>query len=373
MKVAHCATPSSRICVKPMLFDGSVDDRKESIYQYVICFCSIISIISLLILCSIVPSMYNYVNNVSEFGRKDFSNCEAASMDIQKEMSQIQERFKVENRTKRHSNYGGYNPTMLAANAPVFQECPACCIPGDRGPTGDSGLPGMPGNPGPDGAPGRPGTTPNASCIPERIFEPPPCLPCPQGPRGVSGHPGFPGDPGDPGIPGAPGPDGDLGKKGEDGPPGEPGEPGPVGPQGDQGLTPESRLTPGPPGDPGEPGPWGPPGHPGSPGENGMPGMQGEKGYPGPPGRSGPLGPPGTPGPQGEPGPIGTPGTCVCQDTEVVVADQAGQNPAPRPYTPSPSPSPAYGNEDAPAIGRHSQGGYDASVPGEQESRGYYN
>lgn len=57
----------------------------------------------------------------------------------------------------------------------------ACCTPGERGPIGDPGLPGMNGAPGPDGAPGRPGTTPNASCIPERVFEPPPCLPCPQG------------------------------------------------------------------------------------------------------------------------------------------------------------------------------------------------
>lgn len=112
---------------------------------------------------------------------------------------------KEANRSKRSDQrqYGHYNPTLLHPNAPLFQECPgkipfykfafnivdflACCVPGERGPNGDSGLPGIPGSPGPDGALGRPGTTPNASCIPERVFEPPPCLPCPQGPRGVPG------------------------------------------------------------------------------------------------------------------------------------------------------------------------------------------
>ena len=102
----------------------------------------------------------------------------------------MQDRFRKENRTKR-ANYGGYNPTLLAEIAPQFQECPACCIPGERGPLGDPGLPGIPGAPGPDGAPGRPGTTPNASCIPERVFEPPPCLPCPQGPMGPAGMTDF--------------------------------------------------------------------------------------------------------------------------------------------------------------------------------------
>lgn len=120
-----------------------------------------------------------------------------------------------------------------------------------------------------------------------------------------------------------------------------------------------------------------------------MPGLQGEKGWPGPPGRAGPMGPSGAPGPQGEPGPVGesirltfasvtlkisgTPGTCVCQDTEVVVADTQGQIPAARPY-PSPAPS-SYGNEESQSIGRNPQGGYDSSVPAAQESNsrsGYY-
>uniref|UniRef100_A0A7E4ULM7 Col_cuticle_N domain-containing protein n=1 Tax=Panagrellus redivivus TaxID=6233 RepID=A0A7E4ULM7_PANRE len=367
MKVAESAV--RRFAARPDDEEELIDDRRETVYQFVISVCSVISITSLLVLCFAMPTMYNYVNTVADFGRRDFAYCELATMDMQFEISQMQEKFERENRTKRAGNYAGYNPTLLAASAPVFQECPACCVPGERGPLGDSGLPGMPGNPGPDGAPGRPGTTPNASCIPERIFEPPPCLPCPQGARGPPGHPGFPGDPGDPGIAGAPGRDGEPGKKGDDGPPGEPGSPGPVGPPGDKGITPEAHVIPGPPGDAGETGPWGPPGHPGSPGENGYPGSPGEKGWPGPPGRPGGIGLPGTAGPRGEAGPAGTPGTCVCQDTEVVVADMQGQIPAPR-QQPASAPSAVYEEDVAAPVGRHSQGGYEA--PGTNVGRGYY-
>ena len=45
-------------------------------------------------------------------------------MDMEKEMGTVQQ--KVVNRTARaaHGQYSGYNPSMLAAEAPVFQECP---------------------------------------------------------------------------------------------------------------------------------------------------------------------------------------------------------------------------------------------------------
>ncbi|KHN77156.1 Cuticle collagen dpy-2 [Toxocara canis] len=305
-----------------------LDDRRERAYKWIISISSTFSVASLLTLCLVVPSMYSYVDNIGTFTRQDFAYCESATLDMEAEMITVKNM--EQNRTKRshRSHYGGYNPSLLAASVPVFQECPACCIPGDRGPPGDTGLPGLPGNPGPDGAPGRPGVTPNASCIPERIFEPPPCLPCPQGPRGVPGHPGFPGDPGDAGIPGRPGIDGLPGKPGEDGPPGPPGPTGPIGPPGEKGITPQAHVIPGPPGEPGETGPWGPPGHPGANGEDGYAGPPGEKGWPGPPGPLGAIGPPGAPGPQGEPGPTGSPGTCVCQDTEVVIADTQGHIPA---------------------------------------------
>lgn len=81
-------------------------------------------------------------------------------------------------------------------------------------------------------------------------------------------------------------------------------------------------MIPGPPGDAGDPGPWGLPGHPGLAGESGFPGTPGERGWPGPPGDSGLTGLRGPAGPTGEAGPPGTPGTCVCQETEVVIADK---------------------------------------------------
>ncbi|CAI4222246.1 unnamed protein product [Auanema sp. JU1783] len=317
--------------------DENISESREDAYKVLIGISSSLSIISLLTICMVVPSMYNYVDNMAQYSRQDFAYCQSATADMENQMSTLRGRFHdvVKNRTSR-SAYGAYNPTMMANDSPLFQECPACCIPGERGPPGDGGLPALAGAPGPDGAPGRPGTTPNASCIPERVFEPPPCLPCPQGPRGVPGHPGFPGDPGDSGIPGRPGSDGQPGKPGEPGSPGPQGPPGQSGPPGDKGRTPEAHVIPGPPGDSGPPGPWGPPGNAGMPGEDGYPGTPGEKGWPGPPGAPGPMGLPGPSGPAGEEGPSGTPGTCVCQDTEVVMADVNGKVPAPRDDIPTP-------------------------------------
>ncbi|PAV76212.1 hypothetical protein WR25_17553 [Diploscapter pachys] len=207
----------------------------------------------------------------------------------------------AKNRTGRAAGYGQhYNPSMLAGEGPQFQECPACCMPGERGPPGPDGLPALP---------GRPGITPNASCIPERVFEPPPCLPCPVGPRGSPGHPGFGGDMGEPGISGKPGNDG------------LPGEPGPIGPSGDKGRTPEVKIITGPPGDVGDP---------------------------------------------------GTPGTCVCQDTEVVMTDEKGKIPAPREETPAPeeeASTQTSGQGDMSAPDGLEHGGYEsgsASSPGMQ-------
>uniref|UniRef100_A0A0N5AXP3 Col_cuticle_N domain-containing protein n=1 Tax=Syphacia muris TaxID=451379 RepID=A0A0N5AXP3_9BILA len=302
------------------------NDRREAAYKLIITAASFMSLTSLIATCICLPYIYNYFDNISSFTRQDFEYCQSSITQMEVQLTPL--KFKVANRTKR-----GYNDYVSGSFAhpglPIFQDCPAvvnrklsaCCIPGERGPPGDPGLPGMPGSPGPDGAKGRPGITPNASCIPERVFEPPPCLPCPQGPRGPPGHPGFPGDPGDPGIPGRPGMDGIPGQKGEDGPVGEPGPVGPPGPPGDKGVTPQARIISGPPGDPGDVGPWGPPGHPGLNGDDGYPGPPGEKGWPGPPGPPGPPGSQGAPGPRGEMGPTGNPGTCVCQDTEVVIAD----------------------------------------------------
>uniref|UniRef100_A0A183BWB2 Col_cuticle_N domain-containing protein n=1 Tax=Globodera pallida TaxID=36090 RepID=A0A183BWB2_GLOPA len=339
---AMCSVSTNKNCAGECEGEQNAEEEpwRDSAYRWVLGLSSLISLIALLTVCLLVPSMYNQVHSMARFARNDFAFCERSALDL--EGSVPSTAYVLSNRTRRDANYAGYSSTILAANGPLFQECPACCVPGERGPSGDSGLPGLPGAPGPDGAQGRPGTTPNASCIPERVFEPPPCLPCPQGPR----HPGFPGEPGDHGIPGRPGQDGLPGKPGDDGPPGPDGPPGQPGPYGDKGPTPEAHIIPGPPGDPGETGPWGPPGHPGPPGEDGYPGGSGEKGWPGPPGPPGPMGTAGLPGSTGELGPSGTPGTCVCQDTEVVLTEKRPLPPAP----PLPPAEPTSG--DAYAAGR---------------------
>ncbi|TMS35694.1 hypothetical protein L596_003039 [Steinernema carpocapsae] len=73
------------------------------------------------------------------------------------------------------------------------------------------------------------------------------------------------------------------------------------------------------------------------------------------------MGLPGTAGPQGEAGPTGTPGTCVCQDTEVVIADTRGQMPASRPAAESPAQQ-NYESEDGPQVQEYTapsaRGGY---------------
>ncbi|GMT15564.1 hypothetical protein PFISCL1PPCAC_6861, partial [Pristionchus fissidentatus] len=339
----------------PTVVDDDYNEAKEDVYKFVIVGASLVSFLALATVFLVTPSLYNSVENMGTFSRQDFAYCELSTADMEAEMNDL--RIASVNRTKRSKgSYGGYGASMFVNDGPQFQECPACCIAGERGPSGDSGLPGMHGSPGPDGAPGRPGTTPNASCIPERVFEPPPCLPCPQGPRGPPGHPGFPGDNGGPGVPGKAGKDGAAGGPGEPGPPGIGGMPGPRGPVGDKGRTPEARVIPGPPGDVGEPGPWGPPGHPGAQGEDGYPGTPGEKGWPGPPGQPGPPGTEGPQGPNGEEGPSGTPGTCVCQDTEVVMQDS---------YTTA---APAVAAVQAlPAEGQ----GYEGAAPVTAEPEGY--
>ncbi|KAI6181256.1 Cuticle collagen dpy-2 [Aphelenchoides besseyi] len=331
-----------------------LNETKEAAYQLIIGIAGTLSVLSLLCLCLVVPSMYSYVNTMSTFSVQDFAYCESATADMEVEMETMSAKMAAAlNRTKRaNGQYAGYNPTLLHANAPTFQECPACCTPGAPGPQGDLGLPGLGGAPGPNGVQGRPGTTPNASCIPERVFEPAPCLPCPQGPRGTIGFPGFSGDPGPIGPEGLPGKDGAPGPKGPDGPQGIEGFPGEPGPVGDKGVTPDAKLIPGPAGDVGEPGSWGLPGLQGAPGSDGYPGSIGEKGkqisaddfncsfkecQDRPDQRYGPQGPNGAAGSRGEIGPPGTPGTCVCQDTEVVVADQRGSVPAPAPSKPASS------------------------------------
>ncbi|VDO21164.1 unnamed protein product, partial [Brugia timori] len=142
-----------------MVNSNVVEVRRERAFKCIISVASTLSISSLLTLCLVAPSAYNFVDNMGTFTRQDFAFCESATHDLEEELSTIQ---RVNpNRTRRDvSHYSGFNPTTLFTEHVSFQECPACCIPGERGAPGDAGLPGLPGSPGPDGAPGRPGATP---------------------------------------------------------------------------------------------------------------------------------------------------------------------------------------------------------------------
>ncbi|KFD65667.1 hypothetical protein M514_09604 [Trichuris suis] len=272
----------------------------------------------------------NHVWTIASFHSTDFEFCDDTISSLLDSVETLKANWQ-RNKTliKRYAPHPAATPpppygqdAVAFTGLLIYQECPACCRPGETGPPGEPGLPALPGAPGSEGAPGRPGRTPNASCIPERIYQPAPCLPCPQGPRGPVGHPGFPGDTGDPGIMGNQGPPGDPGPPGI---PGPPGSMGPLGPPGDAGMPPENKILPGPPGDPGEPGVLGPPGDPGTNGENGSHGPPGDKGWPGEPGEPGDMGIPGAPGKIGEPGPPGAAGVCICPDTEVIIEDSVGK------------------------------------------------
>lgn len=306
-------------------------EGKEEAYKVVVAASLALSGLGLLLACLTLPAFLSFAAHSKSLAQADLAFCQSSTLDLAEDLAKA--KAALGRNSTRHRRYEPPNPLphgafqgqgqVLLATGLGFQECPACCVPGDRGPPGDPGLPGMHGAPGPNGAAGRPGVTPNASCIPERVFEPPPCLPCPQGPRGQPGHPGFPGEggyAGPKGKPGTQGYGGPIGEPGVQGPPGQRGAPGPLG---DPGRTPEANVISGPPGDAGDPGPWGLPGHPGLAGDSGFPGTPGERGWPGSPGDPGLLGGRGPAGPRGEAGPPGTPGTCVCQETEVVVEDTA--------------------------------------------------
>ncbi|KRZ72408.1 Cuticle collagen dpy-2, partial [Trichinella papuae] len=319
--------------------------NQELAYKCIIIVSGVLSLLSAILFCTTFPMLYNTAQTLSSAIQSDFDSCEDSIRVLEDSILKLNPK-NHSSRTPLIKRQSLGQSSVIFNGLVVFQECPACCIPGIQGPPGEPGLPGLPGSPGSEGSIGRPGTTPNASCIPERVYEPPPCLPCPQGPRGPVGHPGFPGDSGDPGIMGRPGNQGPPGPPGSTGIPGPPGLMGPPGAAGDAGMPPETKIIQGLPGDPGDPGPWGPPGSPGLPGLNGAPGLPGEKGWPGEPGNPGDMGIPGLPGPMGESGTAGPPGVCICDDTEVIIEDAKGKIPAPwaPPYQPVP---PTTGYSDA--------------------------
>ncbi|CAB3411245.1 unnamed protein product [Caenorhabditis bovis] len=314
-------------------FSPSTDLSQRRIYQIITGLQIAFSLSSLLVVCIVLPMMYNHVQTTIEYVDREMAFCERSNSEALIELEYGKLRL-AGNRTARGAYGSGASHGFRASafgdeitGAPLETECPGCCIPGPPGPRGGSGAPGKPGMPGLAGKPGFPGVTPNQTCPINQVREPPPCRPCPRGPPGIKGWPGFPGDVGPPGPPGLKGLDGEDGAPGETGPIGPPGYRGGPGAPGDKGPTPEGDLKEGPPGDEGPPGPVGAPGMPGLPGRNGLTGSQGERGWPGVSGEPGEPGYPGPEGPMGGQGPPGEPGVCVCQNVDSILLINPGPQP----------------------------------------------
>ncbi|KAK5968338.1 hypothetical protein GCK32_005057 [Trichostrongylus colubriformis] len=106
--------------------EGFFEAREEA-YKFIIAVSGSLSVLSLLTICLVVPSMYNFVDNIGRFGKLDFAYCESAVTDMEQEMISIRESFrqKAGNRSTRAAGYGhAYNPSMFASDSPQFQECP---------------------------------------------------------------------------------------------------------------------------------------------------------------------------------------------------------------------------------------------------------
>uniref|UniRef100_W6NEV2 Collagen triple helix repeat domain containing protein n=1 Tax=Haemonchus contortus TaxID=6289 RepID=W6NEV2_HAECO len=190
--------------------------KSWSFYKVIAAGSITISIVSVLILAVITPSLL----------RKSFN--EVSNIELKDEEVQ------------------GCNPLS----------CPQG-LPGAPGISGEDGLPGLPGNPGSAGNDGY-----DVELAPEDDL---PCTICPsgppgpRGPQGERGMPGFPGIRGESGSPGNPGVDGPMGMEGY---PGSPGLDGPMGIIGEPGDLVIAGI--------GIKGPTGPPGPQGMKGNRGL-------------------------------------------------------------------------------------------------------
>lgn len=59
-------------------------EAKENAYQAIIAISGLLSVGSMLCLCIVLPSMYNYVNMIGTFSKQDFSYCEVLYLFIWK-------------------------------------------------------------------------------------------------------------------------------------------------------------------------------------------------------------------------------------------------------------------------------------------------
>nr|CDJ86939.1 Collagen triple helix repeat domain containing protein [Haemonchus contortus] len=272
--------------------------KSWSFYKVIAAGSITISIVSVLILAVITPSLLRKSFN-------EVSNIELKAKKYKEDTTRIWRELQLFLNVGRNSN----DPTYFSRTkrAPWSEGridgCIGCnplsCpqgLPGAPGISGEDGLPGLPGNPGSAGNDGY-----DVELAPEDDL---PCTICPsgppgpRGPQGERGMPGFPGIRGESGSPGNPGVDGPMGMEGY---PGSPGLDGPMGIIGEPGDLVIAGI-----GIKGPTGPPGPQGMKGKPGPNGKAAK--EMGSAGTPGESGSSGPPGEMGIPGDEGPYGPPG-----------------------------------------------------------------
>ncbi|CAJ0930893.1 unnamed protein product, partial [Mesorhabditis belari] len=204
-----------------------------------------VSVLSLLLALSILPSLYTEINSLKDEVFDAVNTFKDSTDGSWVELMDIQLGVTPPSKPKE-------NPLLRRekrfAELPDWCQCNAMpqCPPGPPGPPGAPGEAGSPGTPGPSGMDGVVG--PSRACLQQAE-----CIQCPIGPAG---------------SPGPDGPQGAVGPQGQPGAPAQPGGQGPAGPAG-------------PAGDAGAPGPQGPAGENGKKGIDGAPGVDGGVGIPG--------------------------------------------------------------------------------------------
>jgi hypothetical protein len=61
----------------------TLNESKEAAYQVIIAISGALSILSLLCLCLVVPSLYSYVDTMSSFSIQDFKHCEVGFLELE--------------------------------------------------------------------------------------------------------------------------------------------------------------------------------------------------------------------------------------------------------------------------------------------------
>uniref|UniRef100_A0A915J5U8 Nematode cuticle collagen N-terminal domain-containing protein n=1 Tax=Romanomermis culicivorax TaxID=13658 RepID=A0A915J5U8_ROMCU len=213
-------------------------DPRNKVYAYVTYVAVIFSAVSILSMCTTLPMVYNYVQNLKFKARQEIAHCKETARQIKAESNLADVKNFDVSKIDVSNNNNKTGSTARRAFPVKTADRDVRAPPGNPGRRAPPGKDGAPGPDGKSGAPGRDG---------------------PKGPPGQPAAPSIPGTPGDQGPNGDKGDDGPVGPSGAPGSDGNNGAPGPKGAPGPQG----------PPGKDGEPGDKGPPGPPGKQGEKG--------------------------------------------------------------------------------------------------------